>query len=599
MNKSQICLKAICDLLPERFYVPAYQRGYRWTERQVVNLLDDIWEFQSEAENKDKDSFYCLQPIVVAKREDGSWELVDGQQRLTTILLILRFLKDVLAFMKKTPFDLTFETRPQSAGFLREVDPSRHQENIDFFHISNAFQAIDAWFSGKDGSYVIKFAQCLTNANEIGKNVKVIWYELPSTEDPVQAFTRLNVGKIPLTNSELIRALFLRSGNFDVSTRNLERLAIAQEWDSIEKALQNEELWYFLQSGIRKPSSRIQYIFELLARESDESFKPNSDPYGVFYFFNQKLGNADSAISLEWLRVKQYFMQLEEWFNDRTLFHLVGFLVQDGDEIFAVRKIVELSKDAFRRELKQRILSRLLSPTPLDTTNVEALAATIYSYLEELDYDTGSHKPKIKSVLLLFNIATLLQNRNSNLRFPFDRFKKESWDIEHIHSIDSSAPLTHAQRIRWLEDVQQYFSWSDEDFSSTDEINAVITLLQEDSATSKNIVPTRFESLYKKTHEHFDHDDETAADNGIGNLTLLDSATNRGYKNAVFPVKRKEIIDREKEGVFIPLCTRNVFMKSYSQKLDNMLHWTSKDRTKYQRVIAETLADFFANQVTQ
>ena len=57
------------------FYVPSYQRGYRWGEDEVIRLLDDIYQNGRNA--------YCLQPIVV-RRKSGSFELIDGQQRLTT-----------------------------------------------------------------------------------------------------------------------------------------------------------------------------------------------------------------------------------------------------------------------------------------------------------------------------------------------------------------------------------------------------------------------------------------------------------------------------------------------------------------------------------
>jgi hypothetical protein len=84
------------------------------------------------------------------------------------------------------------------------------------------------WFSKRDGSHYLQLLQCRTNDDASGKNVKVIWYELPEAEDPVDAFTRLNVGKIPLTNSELIRALFLRSRNFGGDSKHVHQLKIAR-----------------------------------------------------------------------------------------------------------------------------------------------------------------------------------------------------------------------------------------------------------------------------------------------------------------------------------------------------------------------------------
>jgi len=77
------------ELRKGRFVVPSYQRGYRWSEQEVGQLVDDI---QSNVGRG-----YCLQPIVVeridgASRNVDEWTLVDGQQRLTTLFLLVRLL---------------------------------------------------------------------------------------------------------------------------------------------------------------------------------------------------------------------------------------------------------------------------------------------------------------------------------------------------------------------------------------------------------------------------------------------------------------------------------------------------------------------------
>ena len=78
-----IMTKTIAELKDHRFYVPSYQRGYRWTEHEVTALLDDIYEFSTEGGKR-----YCLQPLIVKHRDDGSFEVVDGQQRLTTVYIL-------------------------------------------------------------------------------------------------------------------------------------------------------------------------------------------------------------------------------------------------------------------------------------------------------------------------------------------------------------------------------------------------------------------------------------------------------------------------------------------------------------------------------
>ena len=80
-----IAIKTIGALKNYKFYVPAYQRGYRWTEDEATALLNDVMEFESI-----NDSKYCIQPLIVKACEDGTYEVVDGQQRLTTIYIIMK-----------------------------------------------------------------------------------------------------------------------------------------------------------------------------------------------------------------------------------------------------------------------------------------------------------------------------------------------------------------------------------------------------------------------------------------------------------------------------------------------------------------------------
>ena len=119
------------------FYVPSYQRGYRWGEDEVLRLLNDIYV------NGKKN--YCLQPVVVRKK-GNAYELIDGQQRLTTLYLIYRYMKNVNPFFEEPSFNLVYETRENSEEFLRSIDLSRRDENIDYWFISNAYETIKKWF---------------------------------------------------------------------------------------------------------------------------------------------------------------------------------------------------------------------------------------------------------------------------------------------------------------------------------------------------------------------------------------------------------------------------------------------------------------------
>ena len=117
------------------FYVSSYQRGYRWEETEVVRLLDDIYSTEGKRN-------YCLQPVVVRKNSDR-YELIDGQQRLTTIYLIYRFMnEESFGFIDEPRFTLSYETREKSEDFLKSIDESRKEENIDFWFLCVAYESI-------------------------------------------------------------------------------------------------------------------------------------------------------------------------------------------------------------------------------------------------------------------------------------------------------------------------------------------------------------------------------------------------------------------------------------------------------------------------
>ena len=99
----------------ERYKISSYQRGYRWkAEEQVRALLDDLKDFFQQP----KGEIYCLQPIVVAKGQDEKgefWEVIDGQQRLTTLFLLLHVLG------AEEVYDIDFEVRVNSAHLLTDI----------------------------------------------------------------------------------------------------------------------------------------------------------------------------------------------------------------------------------------------------------------------------------------------------------------------------------------------------------------------------------------------------------------------------------------------------------------------------------------------
>lgn len=593
---AEIKLKSVSELLldeegmPARYWIPAYQRGYRWTETQVVQLLDDIWDFIQNCGNEGSGSFYCLQPLVVCKRSDGSYEVVDGQQRLTTIFILLSYRQDILNIIGKQRYAIDFETRDPS--FLADIKLERAGENVDFHHICEAWKAIDAWCRGRDGSHVLKLIQHLLNDDEAGGNVRVIWYELTVEDDPVAAFTRLNVGKIPLTEAELIRALFLRRARLDDATENLS-LRIAYEWDQIEKRLQDDPFWYFLQNEDSGGINRIGLIFRLaasLAQKSD-GIVLDGQPYSVFFYFSNRL--QENSADDEWKRIRSIFMRLEEWYEDRELFHVIGFILQQGGRgnISIITDLLEggltSSKLSFSRSLRRRIFKSIFGQS-LDDIDANELLQEISEFCEEVTYSNASSK--LRGILLLFNLTTLLSDPRSNVRFQFDSFKRERWDIEHIRSVSNSRPDAAHEQDEWLGHCLTYFEsiGDNEGGDLADRIKAYLSARGE----RRQKEPETFEEIDGALLAYFGEDSEEMK-HGLGNLTLLDSGTNRSYKNAVFAVKRSTLLGHDKSGIFVPLCTRNVFLKAYSQTVGNPILWSNEDSEAYLKQINETFFRFF------
>lgn len=114
-------------------------------------------------------------------------------------------------------------------------------------------------------------------------------------------------------------------------------------------------------------------------------------------------------------------------------------------------------------------------------------------------------------------------------------------------------------------------------------------------ARTTEALESEFASLYKQVVAEFKETVEDIADNSVSNLVLLDAATNKSYKNAVFAVKRHQILSRDRAGIFVPLCTRNVFLKCYGDRVEHLLFWTDEDKVAYESAILDTLVGFFNN----
>ena len=581
----QLNFKSINTLLGEHFYIPYYQRGYRWTKQQVTDLLNDIWSFANKKRIMENE-FYCLQPVVIKAKSweenmtpIAGWEVVDGQQRLTTIHIIISYLAK--EFLKvdslvdeygKELFSIRYQTRPGSEAFLKDI--SDNKSNIDFYHMSDAYNTVREWFKSgegvKDRSDRDKFLRTILGKETDEASVQIIWYEVIDSVNSLELFTRLNIGKIALTNSELIKALFLASSSFsNTQDGEKKKLEISLLWDDMEQKLDDPDFWAFATNAKQSLyANKIELIFDMIADKSENVIDPL---YTFITFFNQTKEHQFSLWEI-WLKIEKYFATLQEWYKNKNLYHKVGYLITIGENL---KKLIDESlvmrKDTFEAYLDDKIRK------------------SVNFNIEELSYDKNGDYKKIERTLLLFNVESIRTNASISEFYPFKFHKSIDWSLEHIHAQNSEG-LDKNKREQWLSWIDSHRNLLvevlDEENKDSDKRAIFANLIEEiDSLERDKLTWERFINLSDRITRYFTEASDAAGDeeHGIANLALIGQAQNSALNNSVFEVKRRDIIRMDKEGKYIPICTRRVFLKYYNSKpsSEHYYFWSHEDRTNY------------------
>ena len=540
-----------------RFFVARYQRGYRWGPHEVGRLLDDLWEHRAKA--------YSLQPIVV-KQRGGEWELVDGQQRLTTIYLILLYMKRTGLQNVGPMYEIRYETRADSEDYLREPESAESHDNIDYFHIHRAWGCIRAWFDQlNDGERQYR-ANKLYDA--LFENVNVIWYEAPDHLDATTLFTRLNVGRIPLTDAELVKAQLL--SQIADKHRPYRASELAAQWDHIECDLRQPDVWAFVTNASPDDyPTRITLLLDTLA--DDIRGRPEGRTRPRFFTFDvlRERVEEDGPRAV-WDRVVDLHALVIGWHESRDLYHKIGYLVAVGNQFADLVALAHgCTKSGFQALLDARIRASLdLSP----------------SDVAELSYDNNYEK--CSRLLLLMNVETVRKVADSSERYPFRRHGERAngaglaWSLEHIH----------AQHTEGLTKAEQWRAWLE---LHRDALVALPTshpsrrdaLVQKIDEHIDAIERTTFEDLAREITGAFTLADDASAlesVHAVTNLALLPSDANSKLSNAVFEVKRRRILELDRGGAYIPICTRRVFLKYYTDAGAQQVHfWGPQDRENY------------------
>ena len=620
-----MAITSIDKLMGRTFFVPSYQRGYRWGRQEVEALLNDLWEFylqtkekkdEEERENlleENKNLFYCLQPVVLYKDEQARENLLDGQQRLTTIYLLLSYLdtRRREEGYDKPLFTLEYATREDSADFLAKklfaLEKPEVASNVDYHYMRAAYGYIKDWFTQapKHPGAAAKLIPLLLDEDGKGPNVRVIEYYVEDDSDPIDVFLRLNQGKIPLTDAELTKALFLQSDKYDAKllpSVSPKLDLIASEWYAYEQQLSVPKFWHFISPyDAQSTPPSIRLLLELAARDRDlqsatsykdtpELWDPKKYTHPCYTLFSDYLQGYSGEERLKkigkvWECIYTIFGLISEWYEDQELYHYVGYLMctesSSSKRLALLCVLLEQAKTCTAPEFKAYLRSAIGEKIEgiRSKKKIEGIR------LNELSYE--EHSEGIHWVLLLHNIHQHIFT-SEQIRFPFDLYTKEKWSLEHIYAQQSEPLRNREEQIGFIKEHiatfrEDAFGDDEETSSLIVELESIRSRIQEPEKGESERVSLFEEALGLITAFEVKQMGDTVPLHGLQNLCLLSRGVNSALSNRTFARKReimREIVMTAAQE-YIPMATRRVFLKYYSASPKDNAYWRREDAEAY------------------
>ena len=234
------------------FVIPEYQRSYVWDTDNIQDLLDDLW---FAYKNKPNDEYF-LGSLVLKKTEEkefNEYEVLDGQQRLTTFFLLMALLRDISknrvlkevcqkrVYQEENEFDyipervrIVYKIRDNVENFIKEyilvdegtlnleIEKYIESNNTSISHMANAIREMKSFFSDKDDQDIENFCKFL------GGKLVFIYVSTESKEDAFRMFTILNNRGIPLTSADILKSINIGE------VPNEEKNRYAEKWEEIE-----------------------------------------------------------------------------------------------------------------------------------------------------------------------------------------------------------------------------------------------------------------------------------------------------------------------------------------------------------------------------
>lgn len=633
-------IKHVKDLQGLDFFIPSYQRGYRWEKRQIEQLLDDFLEFcnnikakkQLDKENQlwnrtypnaparktdncEKVGFYCLQPLAVTSN-GGKWDLIDGQQRLTTVYLILTYLtgNPIYTIAYESRDDLFFKNK----AFTQKGNNSI--SNIDFYFMTKAYETIDMWFQNHQNTkYDIQELLLPHDFNGIGSeyrllddqlhDVRFIWYETPA-KSSIQTFNDLNYGKISLTDAELVKALFFQcdfSTNVEVAKNKASLRSI--KWSLMEESLQDEFFWGMLTPSNYQLELHLELILRFVAEEINEENKYGNEKVAnnLFDIFSKAISdngftadgkvisNIEDRIESLWGMICKVYTVFHNWYKNRALYHHIGLLIFlacnyqfKKDKNVHIRIIRELyqeyrqhDKSAFTEYLRKRIGEYVSIQSKHGNGKVKQL--------HEIMYEDNKEANEIRKILLLFNVEETIRNDYDEARFPFhlaDQYVLNS--LEHIHPQNLAVEDIEYEKLKvWFDERVSILTangvmGNPAKTALQQAVNQLVSNLSSPATFANNKVKC-LQDL-KEVDKEFDElaGMRPSIMHSLYNMALVDKDTNAALQNGLLDSKREKLKERSESGVtYVPIGTWHVFNKYYSKQVSDLQFWTENDRKEY------------------
>lgn len=573
------------------FNIPHYQRGYKWEPSNVEKLLDDVNNFEMS-----DGKFYCLQNITIIS--DGKqFNVIDGQQRLTTLTIILSYLGNKLLVKDKVRFPEN-SIRKFTNQFLNniitnnDVDfPNEDWEEFieqypdydlqDISHIYNVQNAISIWFKNKrdnKNKFEENFLEKLLN------NVKIIVNEVDETTGEEKVFGNLNSKRVPLDGSDLIRAILItrvarEEGRKENDIKNIvyvneRRVKLGWELDQINNWWGREDVKnYFskftsIKSELSGSDKKlfdevkypINYLYLLFAEKKDGQTKLTLD------LIEQ---HSNNAIAL-YKEILKLHYTLQDWFDDKEIYHYLGFLfnITEKQKKISFKNVWELwlaskTRKDFILSLKKEIRKHFV------------IDNEIFDY-KDLRINWYVDKPSelIRTLILMDVIYSVKTNQ---IRLPYYCFTKHSNDVEHIF------PQNPAE----LKDKKKYVEFLDKYYSEKNEVKFDLSKFSKKQDDEKYI---------KSIDDYIQNKTSNFAVNSIGNLVLLFNKLNKSISNSIYSTKRSRIIEFHNQGNFIQPHTFKVFVRDFNdvnQLNKDYEYWTNDDIVKNSTYINQQVINFF------